>query len=227
MFQRSPPFHPPPRATLRQQRRPLRLPPPRPTANSVSTQTNTPTPTPTTTSRSIHSKSTTRLTYAETPTNTPPSFRCPPWRTQTGAASSSPPPSASLEDSPYEDLSEYEKEMPLGNWEKWKGKAQRASQPPYRPPRPPPIPPPLPQFPQFAVVLHAVPTKYKLVEVRRWLEEDNQHLHIAGSRWLLADNRPAGKSHSSVGLYLQGPTIATSLRLGRKSLRTTTYAWDR
>ena len=77
------------------------------------------------------------------------------------------------------------------------------------------------------MVIHAVPTKYKLGEVRRWLEEDNRFLTIAGSRWLLTEERREGKTHSSVVLYLQDPTIATSLRLGRKTLRTTTYDWKK
>ena len=112
------------------------------------------------------------------------------------------------------------------------GVPQRAtSLPPPKDAPPPPTPPPQdptnPQIPQFAVVLHAVPTKYKLGEVQRWLEEDNRFLSIAGSRWLLTENRRAGKPHPSAVLYLQDPTIATSLRLGKKSLRTTTYDWKR
>jgi len=77
------------------------------------------------------------------------------------------------------------------------------------------------------VVLHAVPTKYKLGEVCRWLEEDNKFPNIAGSRWDLTENRREGKSQSSVVLYLQDPTIATSLRLGKKSLRQPMTGRDR
>jgi len=99
-----------------------------------------------------------------------------------------------------------------------KGKGRRGS---------PPTGPPSPPGPQFTVVIHAVPTKYRTGEVRRWLEEDNQHLHIAGTRCLLAENRRAGKTHSSMVLYLEDPTIKDSLRLGRKILRTTTYDWER
>ena len=32
------------------------------------------------------------------------------------------------------------------------------------------------EAPQFAVVLHAVPSRYKIRDARRWLEEDNQYL---------------------------------------------------
>ena len=65
--------------------------------------------------------------------------------------------------------------------------------------------------------------EYKLGEGHRWLEKDNKYLSVAGSHWLLTENGRLEKSHSSVVLYLQDPIIATSLRLGRKSLRTTTY----
>jgi len=114
----------------------------------------------------------------------------------------------------YEDLSEYEKEeSPYAP----KGKGEQRTSHTH----------PSPPSPQFAVVLHAVPTKFKLGEVHRWLEEDNKYLSIAGARWLLTKDWRGGKSHSSVVLYLQDPTIASSLRLGRKSLRITTYDWDR
>ena len=55
------------------------------------------------------------------------------------------------------------------------------------PPTPPQQKPSPPAFasPQFAVVVHAVPTRYRLGDSRRWLEEDNRYLHVSGARWLL------------------------------------------
>lgn len=123
----------------------------------------------------------------------------------------------------YEDISEYEREeafYPHKN--KGKGKRAHTQGKQRRRPKAPPAP-----TPQFAVVIHAVPLKYKVGEVRRWLEEDNQYLQIAGARWLLPENRRLDKAHSSMVLYLQDPTVRTSLRLGRKTLRTTTYEWNR
>lgn len=72
-----------------------------------------------------------------------------------------------------------------------------------------------------------VPTKYQLGELHRWLEEDNKYLAIDGARWLLTEDRRREKVHSSVVLYLHNPTMANSVRLGSKTLRTTTYEWDR
>ena len=87
--------------------------------------------------------------------------------------------------------------------------------------------PPTPRGHGKQLVLHAVPTKYKLGEVRRWLEEDNRYLPTKGARWLLTEGWRLRKSNSSVVLYLQDPIIPSSLRLGRKALCTATYDWYR
>jgi len=38
-----------------------------------------------------------------------------------------------------------------------------------------------------AIVVHALPTKFKIGDLRRWLQEDNEDLAITGARWLLSD----------------------------------------
>lgn len=81
--------------------------------------------------------------------------------------------------------------------------------------------------PQFAVVVHAVPTRYQLGDSRRWLEEDNKHLHIAGVRWLLSEDRRRKKRESSMVLFLEDPTRRRSLWLGGRPLRVSPYHCDR
>jgi len=85
---------------------------------------------------------------------------------------------------------------------KGKGK-QHAGQPPTTHTSP---------VPQFAVVQHAVPTGYALGDIHHWLEQDNQYLSIATTRWLLTQDRRAGKARSSMVLCLEDPTVKTSLR---------------
>jgi len=76
--------------------------------------------------------------------------------------------------SPYKDLTEYEK----GSYKvKAKQRASNLSTSPSAP-----------QVPRFAIVLHAVPAKHKLGEVRRWLEQDNRYLYIARARRLLTED---------------------------------------
>lgn len=102
-----------------------------------------------------------------------------------------------------------------------KGKAKdrrRAAEPP--PTQTSPAPP-------FAVVLHAVLTGFALGDLHQWLEQDIRHLSIGTARWLRTKYRRVGKTRSSVVLYLEDPTIKTSQRLGRETLCTTTYDWDR
>jgi len=77
--------------------------------------------------------------------------------------------------------------------------------------------------PQFAVVVHAVPTNYRIGETWRWVEENNSNLHISRARSLLSEERRLGKAESSMVLYLEGPTTKGALRLRRKPHRLSTY----
>jgi len=81
--------------------------------------------------------------------------------------------------------------------------------------------------PVRAIAIYAAPTKVKIGEMRHWLEEDNNNLAIVEERWLLGGGRWSGKSYSSLVIYLGTPTGVQTLQMGRKSLRTTDYAWDR
>ncbi|KAF8436677.1 hypothetical protein BGX38DRAFT_1214251 [Terfezia claveryi] len=72
------------------------------------------------------------------------------------------------------------------------------------------------------IIVHAAPTKFTIWEMRRWLEKDN-NLAIVGARWLTKKRRLSGKTHSSLVIYLDSPTKVQSLRMGSKTLRTTSY----
>jgi len=78
-----------------------------------------------------------------------------------------------------------------------------------------------------AIVLRDLPTEFKVGEMCRWLQPDNQDLTVTGAQWLLPENRRTGKTHSSLVIYLRHPTEGHPLRMGRKSFRTTAYGWDR
>ena len=106
-----------------------------------------------------------------------------------------------------------------------KGKKEESSPKGKRPPAPPP--PAGKQPTTKAIVVRALPTKYKVGELRRWIKEDNKDLVITGARWLLAEDRRPGKTHSSLVLYLSDSPETPRLRMGRKSFHTTAYDWDR
>ena len=94
--------------------------------------------------------------------------------------------------------------------------------------RPPAPPPPVRKQPTTrAIVVRALPTKYKVGELRRWIKEDNKDLVITGACWLLTEDRRPGKTHSSLVLYLADSPETPRLRMGRKSFHTTAYDWDR
>ena len=80
-----------------------------------------------------------------------------------------------------------------------------------------------------AIVLHAAPNKYKLGQMRQWIEEDNRgSLQILGIRWLLREDRRLGKLASSLVIYLNNKVnINWGVHMGRKIFRTTEYNWDR
>jgi len=69
--------------------------------------------------------------------------------------------------SPYEDLSEYETEQ------------QYATEQPDHPPR---TQEPEKRQTSRAIVVHTLPTRYRVGELHRWLEEDNQNVEIVGAR---------------------------------------------
>jgi len=63
--------------------------------------------------------------------------------------------------------------------------------------------------------------------MRRWLEEDNHGVLIAGARWLLQEGRRVGKAASSLVIYLDKPLPeGRKLRMGFKIFRTTNYRWS-
>lgn len=60
--------------------------------------------------------------------------------------------------------------------------------------------------------------------MRRWMEEDNKNVAILGIRWLLQEDRRAGKSASSLVNYLKhGTDISQGVHMGRRIFRTTRY----
>lgn len=77
------------------------------------------------------------------------------------------------------------------------------------------------------IVAHALPTKHKVGEVRKWLQVDIKGLIIVGARLLLANDLRLGKAHSSLVLSVKDPAEVQLLRMGRKSLCTTVYDWGR
>ena len=89
-----------------------------------------------------------------------------------------------------------------------KGKGKEPPSPPKDKPQSP-RPPRRHQQTTKATVVRALPTKYKVGELRRWLHEDNKDIAITGARWLLTDDRRTGKTHSSLVLYLADPTEIT------------------
>jgi len=76
-----------------------------------------------------------------------------------------------------------------------------------------------------AIIIHALPTKYKVEEMREWAQEYNEDMVVTRARWLLSDDRRSGKTTPLV-LYLASPTETHRLRMGTKSFRTTTNDWD-
>jgi len=77
------------------------------------------------------------------------------------------------------------------------------------------------------IVVRSLPTKFRVGELQRWLQEGNKDLAITGARWLLSDDRRLGEIYSSLNLYLADSTETPRLRMGKRSFRTTTYDWDR
>ena len=62
--------------------------------------------------------------------------------------------------------------------------------------------------------------------MRRWIE-DNQGTQILGIRWLVKEDRRAGKLAHSLVIYLKDKVnINQGVRMRRKIFRTTTYHWE-
>ena len=80
-----------------------------------------------------------------------------------------------------------------------------------------------------AIVFHGAPTKYKVGQMRRWIEEHNKGTaQILGIRWLVGEDRRTGKTASSMVIYMKNKIdLNKGLRMGRRFFRTTEYDWDR
>jgi len=80
-----------------------------------------------------------------------------------------------------------------------------------------------------SVVLHAVPTKYRPGQIRRWIEEDNHRgVEVQGIRWLTQEHRRIGKLAYSLVIHLKEKIdLNHRLRIGRRHFRITEYDWNR
>ena len=79
-----------------------------------------------------------------------------------------------------------------------------------------------------ALVLHEAPTKYKVAQMRRWIEQDNEgRAQTLGTKWLGRVNRKAGNLASSLPIYMKNKIdLNKELRIG-KTFRTTEHDWGK
>ena len=129
----------------------------------------------------------------------------------------------SLDDwKPYEDLSGYEKEdsgyESGGSGSNWRrGRRRERAEKPTPGSRP---------YAQ-AVVIHGIPTRYKIGKLGRWIQEDNTGIEVMGARWLLSEDRRRGKEASSLVMYTKSAKEIAAMRLGGRFFSTEKYDWNR
>ena len=77
-----------------------------------------------------------------------------------------------------------------------------------------------------ALVVHGVRLEEKLGRVRQELEADHFG-RVLGIRWLLKEKRREGRTASSVVIYLERPSQAQHVWVGKRRLRAEQYDFDR